>query len=49
MPTGPRAAPTGPEFDALPFRSLYLLDEFAAEIAKRTVRGVMHIASVTLC
>jgi Protein of unknown function (DUF2867) len=37
----------GPEFDALPFTSLYLLeDEFAAEIANRTMHGVMHIGRV---
>jgi hypothetical protein len=36
-----------PEFDALPFTSLYLLeDEFAAEIANRTMHGVMHIGRV---
>jgi hypothetical protein len=37
----------GPEFDPLPFTSLYLLDdEWAAEIANRTVHGVMHIGWV---
>jgi hypothetical protein len=37
----------GPKFDALPFTSLYLLDdEFAAEIANETVHGVMHIGLV---
>jgi hypothetical protein len=47
MPADLRDAPQGPEFDTLPFRSLYLLDdEFAAEIANRTVHGVMHIAWV---
>ena len=36
LPDDLRAAPSGPEFDALPFSSLYLLqDEFAAEIANR--------------
>jgi hypothetical protein len=36
-----------PDFDALPFNSLYLCeDEFAAEIANRTVHGVMHIGCV---
>jgi uncharacterized protein DUF2867 len=35
-----------PEFDALPFSTLYLTeDEFAAEIANRTMHGVMHIAA----
>lgn len=37
----------GPEFAALPFSPLYLLeDEFAAEIANRTMHGVMHIGWV---
>jgi hypothetical protein len=36
-----------PDFDALPFNSLYLCeDEFAAEIANHTVHGVMHIGYV---
>src|SRR3981081_1992607 len=34
----------GPELGPLPFSSLYLLDdEFAAEIANRTVHGVIHL------
>ncbi|HUB73780.1 MAG TPA: DUF2867 domain-containing protein [Solirubrobacteraceae bacterium] len=38
---------SGPDFDALPFTSLYLTeDEFAAEIANRTVHGVMHLGWV---
>ena len=42
-----RAAPSGPAFDSLPFTSLYLLeDEWAAEIANRTMHGVMHIGWV---
>jgi hypothetical protein len=37
----------GPDFDALPFSSLYLLDdEFAAEIANRTMHGVLHLGWV---
>jgi Protein of unknown function (DUF2867) len=37
----------GPNFDTLPFTSLYLIqDEFAAEIANRTVHGVMHLSYV---
>jgi hypothetical protein len=37
----------GPDFDALPFTSLYLLDdEFAAEIANKTMHGVMHLGWV---
>jgi hypothetical protein len=36
-----------PDFDALPFTSLYLLEnEFAAEIANRTMHGVMHLGWV---
>jgi hypothetical protein len=47
LPEDLRGAPSGPEFDALPFTSLYLLDdEWAAEIANRTVHGVMHIGWV---
>ena len=39
--------PTGPDFDALPFTSLYLIDdEWAAEIANRTMHGVIHIGWV---
>jgi hypothetical protein len=39
--------PSGPDFGALPFSSLYLTgDEWAAEIANRTMRGVMHIGWV---
>jgi hypothetical protein len=38
---------TRPEFEALPFSSLYVTDdEFAAEIANRTVHGVMHVGAV---
>lgn len=37
----------GPEFDTLPFTSLYQLDdEWAAEIVNRTVHAVMHIGWV---
>jgi hypothetical protein len=47
IPADLRDAPSGPEFDALPFTSLYLLDdEWAAEVANRTVHGVMHIGWV---
>jgi hypothetical protein len=47
LPPDLRSAPSGPDFDALPFSSLYLLDdEWAAEIANRTVHGVMHIGWV---
>src|SRR5215210_7851488 len=47
LPADLRDAPAGPEFDSLPFTSLYLLeDEWAAEIANRTVHGVMHLGWV---
>jgi hypothetical protein len=47
LPEDLRDAPSGPDFGALPFTSLYLLeDEFAAEIANRTMHGVMHIGWV---
>jgi hypothetical protein len=48
LPADLRDAQPGPEFDGLPFTALYLTgDEFAAEIANRTVHGVMHIGWVT--
>jgi hypothetical protein len=47
LPVDLRHAPSGPNFDALPFTSLYLIDdEFAAEIANRTMHGVMHLGWV---
>jgi hypothetical protein len=47
LPTDLRAAPSGPDFAALRFSSLYLLDdEWAAEIANRTMRGVLHVGWV---
>jgi hypothetical protein len=47
LPVDLRDAPSGPTFDALPFTSLYLLDdEWAAEIANRTMHGVMHLGWV---
>ena len=47
LPADLRDAPSGPDFDTLPFTSLYLLnDEWAAEIANRTMHGVMHLAWV---
>jgi len=46
LPDDLRRAP-GPDFAGLPFTSLYLLgDEFAAEIANRTVHAVMHVGWV---
>jgi len=39
--------PPGPDFDALPFAPVYLLEnECAMEIANRTVHGVMHLGWV---
>jgi hypothetical protein len=47
LPADLREAP-GPDFDRLPFSSLYLLDdEFAAEIVNRTVHGILHIGWVS--
>ena len=47
MPGDLRDAAPGPAFKALPFTSLYLTeDEFAAEIANRTMHGLMHIGRV---
>jgi hypothetical protein len=47
LPADLRDAPPGPEFDPLPFTSLYRLeDEWAAEAANRTMHGVLHIGWV---
>jgi Protein of unknown function (DUF2867) len=47
LPADLRGAPSGPHFRALPFTPLYLLhDEWAAEIANRTMHGVMHVGWV---
>ena len=47
LPPDLRDAPRGPAFSSLPFTPLYLLDdEFAAEIANRTMHGVLHIGWV---
>ena len=46
MPADLHDAPAGPEFDT-PFRSVYLTnDEWAAELANRTVHAVMHMSWV---
>ena len=46
LPADLREGP-GQESDTLPFRSLYLTeDEWAAEIANRTVHGIIHIGRV---
>jgi hypothetical protein len=48
LPVDLREAPSGPDFDGLPFNSLYLIDdEWAAEIANRTIHGVLHIGWVS--
>ncbi|HEX5908680.1 MAG TPA: DUF2867 domain-containing protein [Propionibacteriaceae bacterium] len=47
LPADLRDAPAGPEFDTLPFRSVYLThDEWASELANRTVHAVMHLSWV---
>jgi hypothetical protein len=47
LPVDLRDGPSGPTFETLPFTSLYLIDdEWAAEIANRTVHGVMHLGWV---
>jgi hypothetical protein len=46
LPDDLRTAP-GPEFKTLPFTSLYLTDnELAAEVANRTMHGVLHLGWV---
>jgi hypothetical protein len=47
LPNDLRVGPSGPPFAKLPFTSVYLTeDEWAAELANRTVHAVMHIAWV---
>jgi hypothetical protein len=47
MPADLREAGPGPQFDSLPFSSLYLLEtEWAAEIANATMHGVLHLGWV---
>ena len=47
LPADLREMASRPDFEALPFSPLYLThDELAAEIANRTVHGVMHIGWV---
>ena len=47
LPTDLRDASPGPVFEGVPFSSLYLTDdEWAGEIANRTVHGVMHLGWV---
>ncbi len=47
LPEDLRHTPAGPESRALPFTQLYLADdEWALEMANRTVHGVMHLGWV---
>ena len=47
VPAELRDTASGVDFDALPFTPLYLVDdEFAAELANRTMHGVMHLGWV---
>jgi hypothetical protein len=47
LPQDLRDGPSGPEFRELPFQSVYLLDdEWAAELANKTVHGVLHLGWV---
>ena len=47
LPPDLRDGPRGPAFEAAPFSPLYLTDdEFAAEVANRTVHGVLHLGWV---
>ncbi|MEU9700058.1 DUF2867 domain-containing protein [Streptomyces sp. NPDC047981] len=47
LPQDLRDGPAGPEFERLPFTSVYLGDdEWAAEMANRTMHGVMHLSWV---
>ena len=47
LPADLRDAPSGPDSDELPFTPLYLVDdEWALEIANRTMHGVLHVGWV---
>jgi uncharacterized protein DUF2867 len=47
LPDDLRDSGAGPEFDALPFSTLYLTDdEWAAEIANGTMHGILHLGWV---
>ena len=47
LPADLRDASPGVDFDELPFETLYLTDdEWAAEIANRTVHAIMHLGWV---
>jgi hypothetical protein len=48
LPADLRHGPSGPRSEAVPFTPLYLTDnEWAAEIANKTVHGVVHVGWVT--
>lgn len=47
LPVDLRDGPSGPKFDTLPFSPIYLTNnEWAAEMANRTMHGVIHIGWV---
>jgi hypothetical protein len=47
LPADLRDGPSGPDHEALPFTPLYATgDEWAAEIANRTMHGVLHLGWV---
>ncbi|GAB2630617.1 DUF2867 domain-containing protein [Kribbella swartbergensis] len=47
LPADLREGPAGPEFDRLPFSSVFLTgNEFAAELSNKTCHAVMHLAWV---
>ncbi len=47
LPQDLRDGPSGPNFADLPFSSLYITDdEWAAEVANKTMHGVMHLSWV---
>ncbi|TLF76709.1 DUF2867 domain-containing protein [Nocardia cyriacigeorgica] len=47
LPADLRDGPRGPSFDSVPFQSVYRTDdEWAAEMANRTVHALMHIGWV---
>jgi hypothetical protein len=47
LPADLREGQSTPDFESLPFAPLYLTaDEFAAEIANRTVHAIMHVGWV---
>ncbi|MDT0270482.1 DUF2867 domain-containing protein [Streptomyces sp. DSM 44915] len=48
LPADLRAAPRGPDFRSVPFTSVYQLpNEWAAELANRTVHTVLHVGWVS--